>query len=599
MAITMTCPRCTHKNTFDDAQAKQQVHCRICHFQFVLNADAPAKVPPPSKSDSASKPTAPKAVMPPKAPTPVKGDASKAPTAKALPVPSLVLDPEPAAAAQDNMKAGPPPLPRSADGPPDLFPPSAKRDSRRDSRYDDEDDRPRRSRRPEKQGGSSIFLWLAGGFAVLLGLGCCVSVPIVYLMFKASDQVAEIAANAEPPGPFNPPPDVNRPNFNPPNFNPPNFNPPPPPPQRIQLNPNDPAEAAKALAMLPKGGEDFKDACRWLRQADVNNPSRDEIARQLDKLVEAQKQAQFRHADFFEAYFRWATKDNVDSLIKMVEDTRFGGDPMNHRHRAMETLGKLKEPRAAELILQRIADVHDRHAATKGLELMGDAAQPTLAKHMNDANRDLRRTARELLQRQNALRDALITQTIADLNDADLKVREAAVEWLAQGPVDEQRRKDVARALDPLITAESLKDQLLKAVDIWGTEDNAMAVAKSLNTGAAFHIFRDQVKLLARFKDEKTIPTLANHLGKPGLHGMAAQDGLKEFGKAAEPAMLKLLLSNEKEQRLSACRVLGAVGTVKVGLPALQKARLAFQNDFFFRVEADNAMKAIVARGAK
>jgi HEAT repeat protein len=584
MAITMTCPRCTHKNTFDETKANQQLHCRICHFAFPAaaappKAAAPQAVPPKAATPQ---PLSPKAVAP-------QAQSPKAAPPAALPVPTLVLEPE---AAPDQLKAGPPPASRAADAPPPL---QSSADSKRSSRrvpHADDDDLPRRSRRVQSRGGSSVYLWVLGGVAALLALGCCVATPVVYMMFLTGRQVAEVAAavdaaaeaaQAQQPGPFNPPPA----------FNPPAFNPPPP---RIPLDPQNPDHAAKALDMLPRGGDDFRDACRWLRQADPTHPSRDQIARQLDKLVEAQKQAQFPDDDFFESFFRWATRDNVETLIRMVQDTRFGGSPMQHRHRAMAVLGEMKEARAAEMILLRTADIHDQHAATRGLEVMGPAGQPALVKHMHDTNGTVRRIARDLLKRQGAKTDDQLTQTLADLDDRDEAVRNAAIEWLAQTPVEAQRQNDVARALEPLINGQSAQGPLLKAIAAWGTADTAVKLAKNLDAANPFR-FVEQVRVVAKFKEPKTVPPLTAFVGKQGLHGLETENTLKEFGKAAEPDVVKLLGSPDSGVRTAACRLLGAIGTPAISMPALQRAAMLNQNDRLFVFQAQMAFKAIQARG--
>jgi hypothetical protein len=123
MAITLNCPRCTHKNTIDETKAKKAVHCRVCHHLL-----APAERP----DKSAPKP-------------PSSGEMKQGPPPQAA---SKSSDP-------DRERV-------SKDGP---MPPPAKtpaKDERRRSR--DDDDRPSRSK---NSGGSGMY-WLLGGVGLLL-----------------------------------------------------------------------------------------------------------------------------------------------------------------------------------------------------------------------------------------------------------------------------------------------------------------------------------------------------------------------------------------------------------------------------------------------
>ncbi len=425
-----------------------------------------------------------------------------------------------------------------------------------------------------------------------MALGCCVSAPVVYLFFArgADEQVAAIAAPPE-----NPPDDAGN---GPMQFNPPNFNPPPPklnPPPPVRLDPNNPADVDLALAMLKQGGNDFNEACRWLRAADANHRQRDQVARELEALLENQMRQPFPSGDFFEAYFRWATKENFPSLLRMVQDGDFSH--VHRRHQAMETLGRLKDGRAAEAIVQRLREIHDRFAAMRALEALGAAAESVLVKHMNDANRDIRGAVRDVLRKGNPA-EAMLVQTIADLQAADEPVRTAALEWLGQAPLVEKRRPDVARALDPLIKPGSVQGPLLKALQTWGTPENAMAIANNLDAANVFQ-FREQVQLLAKFKDARTIPALVSHFSGPGLEGISAREALKQFGKVAEPEVVKLLMNPNRLVQLEVCRLLGDIGTPEFSVPALEAAIQANPNDAFFAIHARNTIKAIRAKAGK
>jgi HEAT repeat protein len=539
MAITRTCPRCTHANTLDDALASESVQCQVCKFLM------PAPASPPAKS-------------------PV--------------VPVLEIAPP------DLFKPGQPPRTKER-----RAGQQAPRFPRADDDHDDNDDaRRRRVRRPAPSGGgAAIAVWLMGGCGVLLVLGCCGAGGLGYVFFRAraAEQAVVVAeaAEAEPPIIVNPLPG---------GFNPPP--PAPPPPPQVRLDPKNPADLGKAMAMLKQNGEDFNEACRWFRNADVNIPQREAVALALEARLEEQKRQQFGHNDFFEAYFRWATQANFSSLLQMAQDGEFSR--VQRRHQAFAALGRLKDARAAEPLLKRVAEIHDQWNATRALEDLGAAAQPTLVKHINDSNGTVRNTARDLLKKLNVGSDALLPQSLSDLNAPDEKVRTAALEMLGQIPVNEKQRPDVTKALNGLIKPRSVQGALLKALEVWGTADNAVPIADNLDPSSVF-AFRDQVRLLVKFKDARTVPALTSNFGGPGLVGIEVRNALREFGKTAEPEVAKLLLSPDMRTRHEACRLLGEIGTAKISGPAMQRAVNAFPTDRFLDQLAKNSFKQIQARG--
>ncbi len=243
---------------------------------------------------------------------------------------------------------------------------------------------------------------------------------------------------------FNPPPAGNPPiEANPPA--PPVVRPPP-----RRLDPRNPADADEVLTRLRKGDPDL-DAIRWLREADLDHPAHKEIAAQLDRMVESQRAKGFADHGFFEVFFRWATADNYNTLVRLAQDPDKGA-VMARRHKALDTLARLNDPRAAEVIAARLSDGIDRFMALKALETMGPLAQPVLVKHMNDPDLSTRIMVRNVLKKQGASADTLLTQTLADLKNADDRVRDAALDWLSKTPADDKRRGEAAHVLDALIT---------------------------------------------------------------------------------------------------------------------------------------------------
>jgi HEAT repeat protein len=146
MATTLTCPRCTHKNVVDDAKAKKEIHCRICHHLLTPASGSSKAVASEPKSKTSG---LVKEGPPPKS-SPKAADSDRERVAKDRPTP-----PPPKSAARNERENDP-----------------------------EESDRRRAEARPKKKkSGGSVLYWLLGGAGVLLVLGCCVTAPVLYFVF--------------------------------------------------------------------------------------------------------------------------------------------------------------------------------------------------------------------------------------------------------------------------------------------------------------------------------------------------------------------------------------------------------------------------------
>src|SRR5207302_7937000 len=201
--------------------------------------------------------------------------------------------------------------------------------------------------------------------------GCLVAPLVFWLGWRAApapaidDAVIVVQAPGIQQAPFNPPP------FNPPIF--PIHAPP-------RFDPNNAGQLEAVLAALKNGGGDERDALLWLNQASPNHAGRAKAARTLESLapakIDAQNRNVFSEKDFFTAYFRWATVDNVPSLVQIVEDDTFRVDTNERRHKAIAMLGTLKDGRGAEALAKRLGDVFNSNQAISALEMMGPPAEP-------------------------------------------------------------------------------------------------------------------------------------------------------------------------------------------------------------------------------
>jgi HEAT repeat protein len=558
MAITMKCPRCTHKNSFDDAQAGTPVNCRICHHGFTLSGAAPSAASPAQSPPA--KPNAP-------SPTPAASVGLQAGLPSTIPVLTPI--------GPTQTREGPPP---------------ASSRSRKPAPIGEEErDQRRREARPRSSVGWILGIIL-GGVGVVAVVGGCLVAPLVFWVGWRSapapaidDAVVVVQAPPIQQGPFNPP--IFQPNI-------------PVLPAPPRFDPNNANQLDAVLAALKNGGGDEKDALLWLKEANPNHAGRTRAARALESLapakIDAQNRNVFSESDFFTAYFRWATVDNVPSLVQMVEDDTFRIDTNERRHKAIATLGTLKDGRGAEALCKRLGDVFNSNQAISALEVMGPPAEPALLRRVNHGNGGVRGDARRILKRIGTSDDTILTQTLADLGSPDNQVRDAAIDSLAQTPVIANRKKEVAGALEPLIVAKTSQDRVVKALEVWATPELAVIILMNLDSNA--FIARDQIKLVGKMREPRTIPHLVGLISRP-FAGDEARNVLKQFGKQAEPEVVKALISNDEGLRREAAKLLGDIGTIKGSGPALQAATMAYPNDGLLRIFAQQSMKAILARG--
>src|SRR5262249_41417693 len=152
----------------------------------------------------------------------------------------------------------------------------------------------------------------------------------------------------------------------------------PPPP--VALDARDPNQIDRVLELLRGPADGRPPAFDWLLAANVDHPRRGEVAKQMESLVNDEWQRPFRR--FHDAYYRWATKDNLPTLLKLAASTDIF--QKDHRHKSMAILAQFKEPRAADSMAARLADHWDSDAANKALTDMGPIAESAVLKYMND-----------------------------------------------------------------------------------------------------------------------------------------------------------------------------------------------------------------------
>jgi hypothetical protein len=189
-----------------------------------------------------------------------------------------------------------------------------------------------------------------------------------------------------------------------------------------------------------------------------------------------------------------------------------------------------------------------------------------------------------------------MTQSLIDLESADANRRSAALQWLANSPVDEKRRPEVSRALNKSLDhPDCLRNgDLVKSLENWCTTANVAKLADILNQSQFGN--GPAIRILGKLRDPDGIKAVAKGLGNP-FNQHEAKKVLKENPVIAEPAVIELLnTTNDNRARQECVRLLGEIGTKNASGPALQQLAARFPQDRLLGIFVQQSMKAISAR---
>jgi len=180
-------------------------------------------------------------------------------------------------------------------------------------------------------------------------------------------------------------------------------------------------------------------------------------------------------------------------------------------------------------------------------------------------------------------------QALAGLKSPQWYKVKAACDQLAKAAPVEERRAEVAEALEGLLSHENgfVRPAAATALGVWGTEDSVSALVAALEEGDVL-LKNAAVEALAKFDDQGAVEVVAEQVAVAALRFRAAR-ALKAAGPRTEPAVLSLLGHSDRAVRMEACRILGAIGTDK-SLESL-RALLTDPN----RSVAMNAKRAVQA----
>ncbi len=350
------------------------------------------------------------------------------------------------------------------------------------------------------------------------------------------------------------------------------------------------AEVPKGEPPLPKiqtrggrmGPESYDQAVEWLggnqlqqlvatgslAKAKVYPARQAEVARELEKLLLGRDRLVAGKAA--DALATWATKEQVPGLVKAMEDA--GGLV---RPTLLETLARLKDERAVAPMAGLLTSFFTRAEASKALILMGPMVEDEVRKYLKHGDQKVREEAALVLSRigKEGKDDGFIA-ALAGLKDTKTLGRGKALEWFALAEANHPRKAEAAALMANLLKDGDGFDKqgAAKALKTWATPAEVPTLIEAILDEALATIQNKPplIQALARLKDKRAIPALAQTLAGPFYADEAAK-ALIAFGPSVEEEVLKSLKEDGWQPRTTACRVLKAVGTAK-NLPGLQAA---------------------------
>jgi hypothetical protein len=198
--------------------------------------------------------------------------------------------------------------------------------------------------------------------------------------------------------------------------------------------------------------------------------------------------------------------------------------------------------------------------------------------------------------------DVFFQKTLAELDDGNAFTRRAALERLAMMRPNDQRAK-VARKLVELTRKggdQGIRPLAVTALGVWGSQEEVPALLAVLDEPDDVWARKSALKVIGRFRDARTLPTLIRCF-RDGTTRADAGQALREMGPVAEQAVHDIL--NEPPHvhvvflKRDAIDVLADIGTEK-SVPVLRKMLASTDpaEAFHLREPARKALDAIDKR---
>jgi HEAT repeat protein len=228
----------------------------------------------------------------------------------------------------------------------------------------------------------------------------------------------------------------------------------------------------------------------------------------------------------------------------------------------MQALGKLQDPRAADVLAEKLADPALRGKAVDALRLMGPRAKRAVLDYAFDESPDTRLRASELLAEYGVKPGAIAGEALGRLKSNSPGPQRSAAAWFAENaPEGQAQQAEVARGLAELLADLSPKvDALaLRGLKLWATRDclpQVVAFARRQEKGGA--CTAELLDVLARFPDGSAAEAIARRLKDPANRARAVQ-ALAKLGPSATGAVLGYINHPDADVRKEArglCRLL-------------------------------------------
>jgi HEAT repeat protein len=341
--------------------------------------------------------------------------------------------------------------------------------------------------------------------------------------------------------------------------------------RKVEGPPADADALTKAVFHINMKYKKFRQqGVRELKDIPPDDKNRPGVVKALEQFL-AKETDLFQKADAVTVFAKWATKDQVPLLLRLLND--------NNRHLQNQVLHALARV-GGEAAIDPIAARLESHWPDAGnaLKAMGAPAEKALLKCMDSPSQRTRELACDILkdiatkESVPAMIKALdnpSTRRNALLVLERLKAPEAA-DALAKLLDDFGNRGEVIRLLkalgpaaEPALirTMDSLNQQAREgACEILkdaGTKACVPAMAKALSD---MGMRRNALAALQRLKAIEAAPAIARGLDEFFARGDAVRV-LKQFGPGAEKAVIPYLASKDLQTFRAACEVLAEIGT--------------------------------------
>ncbi len=288
----------------------------------------------------------------------------------------------------------------------------------------------------------------------------------------------------------------------------------------------------------------------------------------------------------------------IQKKYKLVTDEKIGGRPrvehVGQGEIAFDLRAGVPQSLAMEYTLTvRRENVDIRIPTTVSARLLTKAEAEEMARQQAERAEAAKAAAAEAAKPR-SISETALNAAIADLkSDNHFKVRSAA-NRLALAIPDDQRRKEVVEALEPLLKSDQsfVPGAAAKALGVWGTKESVPALLEMLEQGGVFQKSA-AMEALAVLKDERGIEAIVEWM-QSARNPSGAVKALQAAGPMVEKPMVELLDHHDWLVRMAACQVLADVGT-EASIKPLEELEARSQGGV--AQEAKKALEAIKARG--